>query len=214
MSAEEIEKLKDAVINFEEEAEDLTQELLGKGASAKSILEAMSNALEIVGQKYESHEYFLSELMLCGDVAKKCIEKAIPMIQKENVQMAGTIVFGTVKGDIHDIGKTIVSSFLIGAGFLVHDIGTEVDAAKFVKNAKEKKADIVALSALLSTTMQYMPIVIQELKKAGVKAKIIVGGRPVNEQFAKEIGADGYGKNPTEAIEICRRFMDEIREGK
>ncbi|MHA1380940.1 MAG: cobalamin B12-binding domain-containing protein [Candidatus Helarchaeota archaeon] len=206
--------MKAAVINFEDEAEDITQELLSKGVPAKEVLETISEALEVVGERYENHEYFLSELMLCGDVAKRCIEKALPMIQKEDVKMAGTIVFGTVKGDIHDIGKTIVSSFLIGGGFLVHDIGIEVDAAKFVKNAKEKKADIVAISTLLSTTMQYMPTIIQELKKAGVKAKIIVGGRPVSEKFAKEIGADGYGKNPTEAVEICRRFMDEIREGK
>jgi len=214
LNTEELGKLKAAVINFEDEAEDITQELLSKGVPAKEVLETISEALEVVGERYENHEYFLSELMLCGDVAKRCIEKALPMIQKEDVKMAGTIVFGTVKGDIHDIGKTIVSSFLIGGGFLVHDIGIEVDAAKFVKNAKEKKADIVAISTLLSTTMQYMPTIIQELKKAGVKAKIIVGGRPVSEKFAKEIGADGYGKNPTEAVEICRRFMDEIREGK
>lgn len=214
MSDEALDKLKEAIINFEDEAVNITEQLLEEGTSAGDILAVVSDALQIIGEKYESHDYFLSELMLCGDVAKRCIEKVIPKIQAENIKMRGTIVFGTVKGDIHDIGKTIVSSFLIGAGFLVYDIGNEVDAAKFVKNAKEKKADIVAISALLSTTMQYMPTVIKELKKAGIKAKIIVGGRPVTEDFAKKIGADGYGKNPTEAIEICRRFMEELEENK
>ncbi len=214
MSSEKLNKLRESVINFEDEAVDLTEKLLNEGESAKDVLYVVSDALQIVGEKYEAHEYFLSELMLCGDVAKRCIEKALPKIQKEKIEMAGTIVFGTVKGDIHDIGKTIVSSFLIGAGFLVHDIGVEVDDKTFVKEAKEKNANIVAMSSLLSTTMLYMPEVIKALKKAGIKAKTIVGGRPVSEKFAKEIGADGYAKNPTGAIEVCRRFMEEIQENK
>ncbi|MFX0134791.1 MAG: B12-binding domain-containing protein [Candidatus Hodarchaeota archaeon] len=214
MSTEKLNKFKELLINFEDESVELTEKLLDEGVSAKDVLSIVSEALQIVGEKYESHEYFLSELMLCGDVAKRCIEKALPKIQKEKIEMAGTIVFGTVKGDIHDIGKTIVSSFLIGAGFLVHDIGVEVDNKTFVKQAKEKNADIIALSALLSTTMLYMPEVIKALKKAGIKAKTIVGGRPVSEKFAKKIGADGYAKNPTEAIEVCRRFMEEIKEAK
>lgn len=200
-------EFKDAIVEFDESAIEMADKM--ESTPIGDILSTISDALAIVGEKYESHEYFLSELMLAGDVAKQVIEKITPRIQESDIKLKGTVVFGTVKGDIHDIGKTIVSSFLIGAGFMVHDIGIEVEDAKFVQAAKKFNADIIAVSALLSTTAPYVPKVVTALRGAGIKAKIIVGGRPITEQMAKDFGADGYGKNPSEAVEICNAWMEE-----
>jgi methylmalonyl-CoA mutase cobalamin-binding domain/chain len=199
-------ELSDAIINFDEER---AINALKEKKALPDILSEVSSALEIVGKKYESHEYFLAELMMCGEVAKKVVQELRPLIEKERERMLGKIVFGTVLGDIHDIGKTIVSSFLIGAGFQVIDLGVEVPAEKFVSVVRETDADIVAMSALLSTTIPYMEVVIKELKKAGLreKVKVIVGGRPVTPEFARKIGADATAVNPSDAVEICRGWV-------
>ena len=173
------------------------------------LLKTLGNGLNKVGELYETHQYFLSELMLCGDTAKSAIEILKPYIAETGTELLGTIVFGTVKGDIHDIGKTIVSSFMIGAGFMVHDIGIEVGAGKFVQAIKKYKPDILAMSALLSTTREYMKDVIKAINDAGLRdsIKILVGGRPVTPDFAKAIGADATATNPMEAIEICKKWI-------
>ncbi|MHA1263800.1 MAG: cobalamin B12-binding domain-containing protein [Candidatus Helarchaeota archaeon] len=212
MTEELLSKLEQAIVNFDEDqAIELVKQAIKEEFAPKEILESLANSLNKVGELYETHQYFLSELMLCGDTAKSAIEILKPYIIETDTKMEGTIVFGTVKGDIHDIGKTIVSSFLIGAGFMVHDIGVEVSEKKFIDAVKKHTPDIVAISALLSTTREYMRDVIKALKAAGLrdKVKIIVGGRPVTPEFAKEIGADATASNPIEAVEICKQWMAE-----
>ncbi len=207
-----IEELKKLIIEFEENAPEVTDKLLQQGITPDVILKEVGEVLNLCGEKYERHEFYLAELMLVGDVAKSVIEKLIPLIKKQDVKLKGIIIFGTVQGDIHDIGKTIISSFLVGAGFEVHDLGIEVTASKFIAAAKKYKPDIIAMSTLLSTTALHIPQTIAALRKEGVKAKILVGGRPIDEKFARESGADGYGKNPTEAIKICNTWMEEMEE--
>ena len=210
MSEDLLKKLETTIVEFDTEAaESLIEEAKKEEFSPQSILKAVSNALNKVGELYESHEYFLSELMLAGDTSKSAINLLKPYIEETGTKMEGTIVFGTVKEDIHDIGKTIVSSFMIGAGFMVHDLGVEVSAKKFVEAVKKYKPDILALSALLSTTREHMREVINAIKQAGLRdsIKIIVGGRPVTPEFAKEIGADATATNPVEAIDICKKWI-------
>jgi methanogenic corrinoid protein MtbC1 len=204
--------LEKAIVEFDTEAaESLIKQAIKEEFAPQEILNTVSNALNKVGELYEKHEYFLSELMLCGDSAKSAIELLKPYIAETGTKMLGTILFGTVKGDIHDIGKTIVSSFMIGGGFMVHDIGVEVSAQDFVKAIKQYKPDILAISALLSTTREYMRDVIKAINQANLRAqlKIIVGGRPVTPNFAKEIGADATATNPIEAVDICKSWMEK-----
>jgi len=207
-----IEELKKAIIEFEENAPEITDKLISQGKTPEEILKAVGDVLNVCGEKYEKHEFYLAELMLVGDVAKNVIEKLLPLIKEKAIKMKGVVLFGTVQGDIHDIGKTIISSFLVGAGFEVHDLGIEVAASKFIAAAKKYNPDIIAMSTLLSTTALHVPKIIAALRKAGVKSKILVGGRPIDEKFARDSGADGHGKNPTDAIKICNTWMEELVE--
>ncbi len=210
MSESLLSDLEKAIVDFDtEKAEKLIKQATKEEYAPGDLLKALGDGLNKVGELYETHQYFLSELMLCGDTAKSAIELMKPYIAETGTKMLGTIVFGTVKGDIHDIGKTIVSSFMIGAGFMVHDIGIEVSAVKFVQSIKKYKPDILAMSALLSTTREYMKDVMKALKEAGLRdtIKIIVGGRPVTPDFAKAIGADATATNPIEAVDICKKWI-------
>ncbi|NVM52779.1 MAG: cobalamin B12-binding domain-containing protein [Candidatus Helarchaeota archaeon] len=212
MSESLLRDLEKAIVEFDTDtAESLIKQAIKEEYPPQDILKALGDALNKVGGLYETHQYFLSELMLCGDTAKSAIEILKPYIAETGTKLLGTIVFGTVKGDIHDIGKTIVSSFMIGAGFMVHDIGIEVSATKFVQAIKKYKPDILAMSALLSTTREYMKDVMKALKEAGVRdtLNIIAGGRPITPEFAKKIGADATATNPIEAVEICKKWMAE-----
>ncbi|MHA1230759.1 MAG: cobalamin B12-binding domain-containing protein [Candidatus Helarchaeota archaeon] len=206
-----LEKIKESIINFGEGIEELVKEALDNNIDVDKIINAISEGLDKVGEYYENREYFLSELILSGEAAKKGIELILPKLDKEKSEITGVIVFGTVKGDVHDIGKTIVSAFLIGAGFIVHDLGVEVSAEQFIDAIKKYDADILAMSTLLTNTMDYMEVVINALKKAGLrnKVKVIVGGRPVSKEFAEKIGADGFAKNPFDAKEICKKWMKD-----
>jgi methanogenic corrinoid protein MtbC1 len=212
MSENVLGDLEKAIVEFEtEKVEQLIEQAIKEEFPPQEILSAISSALNKVGELYDSHQYFLSELMLCGDTAKSAIEFLKPYIEQTGTEMVGTIVFGTVKGDIHDIGKTIVSSFLVGGGFMVHDLGVEVSANQFIAAIKKYKPNIVALSSLLSTTREYMREIIEAIKQANLREnlKILVGGRPVTPEFAKEIGADATATNPVEALEICKNWMTQ-----
>ncbi|MHA1268596.1 MAG: cobalamin B12-binding domain-containing protein [Candidatus Helarchaeota archaeon] len=201
--------LRDAIINFNEDRSlELINQIKERNIDINKILAIISDAMDDVGKKYEDHIYYLSELMLAGDTAKLVINSIKPLI--ESKEYIGKIIFGTVKGDIHDIGKTIISYFMIGSGFKVIDLGIEVDAKKFIAAIKKYNPDILAMSSLLSTTCDYMAVVIDSIKKYGLrdKIKIIIGGRPVSEDFAKKIGADGFAINPNDAIDICKKWME------
>lgn len=208
-------EIREAIIDvdIEPNIEKLVQNAIDSEIELVILVKTISEALEKVGELYESMEYFLSELLVSGDRAKRGIDVLKPLIAKEKDKFLGTIIFGSVKGDIHDIGKTIISAFLIGAGFIVHDLGVEVTAEKFIEAIKIHNPEIVALSTLLTTCMEQMRAIIEAIKREGLreKLKIIIGGRPVSKEFAKEIGADAFAFYPVDAIEECKRLIEEIR---
>ncbi|RLE69165.1 MAG: cobalamin-binding protein [Thermoprotei archaeon] len=211
MSEEILEKIKNLMVDLEiDKVKEAVQEALNKNIPPLTIInKALSPAMEIIGEKYEKGEYYLAELVVAGDTFKEVMDILKPYLKKQTLKKLGKVVIGTVRGDLHEIGKNIVATMLETAGFDVYDLGVDVPPEKFVEKAKEVDADIVALSALLTTTMIEMKNVIDEFKKAGLrdKVKIIVGGAPVTEEYAKKIGADAYGKDAVEAVKICKQLV-------
>ena len=192
-----------------EGAAEAAQSALDKGLEVNSILEALRMGLDEVGEKYRKGEYFLPELILGGRAAEGAIAVLLPQIGSEDSSFLGTIVLGTVEGDIHDLGKTIVFTMLTGAGFKVYDVGIDAPASKFVQKAMEVNADIVAASALLTTTVPRLKDIEDELVKAGIREKVktMVGGAAVTEKYAQSVGADGYGKDGYDAVVLAKSFM-------
>jgi 5-methyltetrahydrofolate--homocysteine methyltransferase len=166
----------------------------------------MMPAMDEVGKKFEANEYFVPELLLAARAMKACLELIRPLLAAKGIEPTGRVVIGTVKGDLHDIGKNLVAAMLEGGGYEVIDLGVNVDPMKFVRAVKDKSAHIVALSALLTTTMPAMKTTIDAIKQAGLRdtVKIMVGGAPVTESYAKEIGADGYSQNAAGAVSLAR----------
>jgi len=211
MGEELLEKIKNLMVDLEiDKVKEAVQEALNKNIPPLTIInKALSPAMEIIGEKYEKGEYYLAELVVAGDTFKEVMDILKPYLKKQTLKKLGKVVIGTVRGDLHEIGKNIVATMLETAGFDVYDLGVDVPPEKFVEKVKEVDADIVALSALLTTTMIEMKNVIDEFKKAGLrdKVKIIVGGAPVTEEYAKKIGADAYGKDAVEAVKICKQLV-------
>ena len=168
-------------------------------------------AITAVGEKYERGEYFLTELVGAGEVVKDGMEEISPHLKQGEVKPVGSVVIGTVEGDLHDIGKNIVKMLLTSVGFTVHDLGVDVAPGKFVEVVRENKPDIVAMSALLTTTMDSMRTTVKELQKAGLRqtVKIIVGGAPINEEFGKEIGADSAAMDAAQGVRICKAWVED-----
>jgi len=207
----DLQKLYDAVLNGDQKtAVAVTQEALAEGiAPLELITKYMIPAMDEVGRRFECEEYFVPELLLSARAMKGALELLRPLLAASGAQPAGRVVIGTVKGDLHDIGKNLVASMLEGGGFEVIDLGADVAPEKFIQAVREKNAQIVALSALLTVTMPAMRKTIDALREAGVreKVKVMVGGAPVTPQFAREIGADGYGENATAAVALARQFV-------
>jgi len=186
------------------------KEALEKGIDAERILNILTRTLEEIGRRYERGEYFLAELIASGEIMKKATEILRPSLAKEISSMKKVrMVIGTVEGDIHDIGKNLVITIVSSLGIDIIDLGVDVPAEKFVEAVDKFKPKIVGMSALLTTTMNQMKNIIEALKKAGLrdKVKVIVGGRPVTEEFAKEIGADAYGEDAFAARKIISEWM-------
>ncbi|MBT9132411.1 MAG: Methionine synthase [candidate division WS2 bacterium] len=195
-----------------ERVRSLTEELLAKGITPSRIVEeGVAPGMDVVGQKYESGEYFLPELFMAGEAAKVVTAIIKPYLKKEGAKALGTVVIGSVFGDVHDVGKNLVASTLEGVGFKVTDLGTNVPSEEFVEAAKRENADIVAMSALITTTMLAMKDVIEALNSAGIRSKVMVmvGGAPLDEKFAKGIGADAYGKDPRQAVLKARELLSK-----
>lgn len=206
----DLSKLHDAVLNGDQKtAVAVTQEALAEGASPMELItKYMVPAMDEVGRRFECEDYFVPELLLSARAMKGSLELLRPLLAASGTEPAGRVVIGTVKGDLHDIGKNLVASMLEGAGFEVTDLGADVAPEKFIAAVQEKRANLVALSALLTVTMPAMKTTIEAFKAAGVrdKVKIMVGGAPVTEQFASEIGADGYSDNASAAVGLARRL--------
>jgi len=214
MSKTLFDDIKKSLVELDDvKVKELIQKALEEGVSPMEIIEkALRPAMVEIGDKFEQGEYFLAELVVAGDIFKEVMDEIIvPELRKRGgeVSKLGTVVIGTVRGDLHDIGKSIVASMLSAAGFEVVDLGVDVPPEKFVEAVKKHNADIVGMSALLTTTMLEMKSVIEALKKEGIrsKVKVIVGGAPITPEFAKEIGADAYAKDAVEAVEVCRRLL-------
>lgn len=166
-------------------------------------------ALQEIGQKFERNECFVPELMISSRAAKAALARIQPLLASQGVKPRGRVVIGTVKGDLHDIGKNLVSSLLSGSGFEVIDLGVSVAPEAFLAAVQDREADIVALSALLTTTMPEMKSTVDALEKAHIRqrVKVIVGGAPVTEAYANEIGADGYGRDAHCALALARNLV-------
>lgn len=206
-----LEEIVEAVVNLEiETVKKLVLKAVEIGTPAHTVIEkGISKGLEIVGDKFEKREYFLPELITAGLVAHEGLLVLEPFLRPEKTKTPLVVVIGTVKGDLHDIGKNIVVSLLRSAGFEVYDLGVDVPAEKFLEKVKETNADILALSALLTTTMPEMSNIVEALESKGLRprVKIMVGGRPLTEAFAKEIGADIYCKDAMEGLRKAKELM-------
>ncbi|MGL6194143.1 MAG: corrinoid protein [Thermoguttaceae bacterium] len=185
------------------------QAYISQGVSPQVIMEEhLIPAMGDVGQKFECNEFFVPELLIAGRAMQESMKILNPLLKQSGVEKIGRVVIGTVQGDLHDIGKNLVASMLEGGGFEVVDLGVDVSAEKFVAAAKEKDGSIIALSALLTTTMPQMKKVIDALREAGLldKSKVMIGGAPVTAEFAKEIGADGYSENASTAVTLAKQL--------
>jgi len=205
-------RVQNCVLNLElENVKGVVEEALEAGVRPEEIIGAMSRGMNIVGERYEEQDYFLAELIMAGETMKAGLEPLLPYIETMTAKFKGVVVMGTVQGDIHDIGKNIVVAFLTSAGFRVHDLGVDVPAEKFVEKAVETRAEIVGMSTLYTPFMPHMKAVIEALKKAGIRdrVKVIVGGAPVDESYAREIGADAYGRDAVEAVRICMKWVSK-----
>ncbi|MGE5570632.1 MAG: corrinoid protein [Rhodospirillales bacterium] len=188
----------------------ITQQELAAGANPLELVNGqMIPAMDEVGRRFENEDYFVPELLLSARAMKPALELIRPLLASSGAQPAGRVVIGTVKGDLHDIGKNLVASMLEGGGFEVHDLGADVPAEKFIEAVRTTGADIVALSALLTVTMPAMRTTIEALCRSGLRdrIKVMVGGAPVTDQYAREIGADGYSENASAAVALARRLI-------
>ena len=190
-------------------AEEVTKAALAAKVDPTELVQKyMIPAMDEVGKRFECNEYFVPELLIAARAMKTSLELITPLLAEIGAEPVGRVVIGTVQGDLHDIGKNLVASMLEGGGFQVIDLGVDVPPERFVEAAREKDGTIVALSALLTTTMTMMKNVIQALEKAGVrrKTKVMIGGAPITQQYADEIGADGYSDNASAAVALARKL--------
>jgi len=208
-----LDRIRDSLANLDLDSTlGYVGEALNNNIDVKSIVDALADGMRIVGERYEKGEYFVADLIVAAEIFKEAMAILKPRILEQRyARPLGRIVIGTVYGDIHSIGKDLVATFLEANGFEVIDLGVDVPPQKFVEAIKQYSPDIVGMSALLTSTMMHMKSVIDALKREGLreKVKIIVGGAPITEKFAREIGADAYGENAYKAVEICRKLVEE-----
>ncbi|MGA2989135.1 MAG: corrinoid protein [Candidatus Korobacteraceae bacterium] len=203
-------KLFDAILKGDNKgAVAVTKELISEGSQPMDLIaNYMIPAMNEVGRLFESEEYYVPELLLSARAMKGALQLLRPLLAASGAQPAGCVVIGTVKGDLHDIGKNLVSSMLEGGGFEVVDLGTDVTPEKFIQAIQEHQANIVALSALLTVTMPMMKNTIAALKQASLRdrVKVMIGGAPVTREYANSIGADGYSETATGAVALARQL--------
>jgi 5-methyltetrahydrofolate--homocysteine methyltransferase len=207
----DLKALHDAVVDGDAKtAKALTAAAIAAGAQPGDLLgKALIPAMDEVGRRFECNEYFVPELLISARAMKGSMEMIRPLLAKSGVQPVGKVAIGTVKGDLHDIGKNLVAAMLEGGGFEILDLGVDVAPEKFVAAVTEKGANIICLSALLTTTMPAMKETLVALNAAGIrgKVKVMIGGAPITDAYAKEIGADGYSDNASSAVQLARRLV-------
>lgn len=210
----EFEKLKLKIIELEvDDIQDAVKEALDEGKGAFEVLNALTEGMDEVGRRYEEKEYYLTELVLAGETMKEAFEVLQPALAKADQSQERTkVILATVKGDNHDIGKNILASLLLSSGFEIHDLGMDIDSQTIVEEVKETGASIVALSSLLTMTVEQIKVVDQALRDAGLRdqVKLIVGGAPLNEDLAKELGADDFGEDAVQGVKIIKNLAENI----
>lgn len=188
----------------------LTEQALADGMSAQEILNnGLIKGMGAVGLKFKNNEVFIPEVLISARAMNMAMKVLEPILVKDGVEPKGTVVLGTVKGDLHDIGKNLVGMMLKGSGYKVVDIGIDVPAEKFVSLAQENNANVVAMSALLTTTMGEMEAVVNKFKETGVRSKVkmVIGGAPITQAYAEKIGADGYAPDAASAVDIVEKLL-------
>jgi 5-methyltetrahydrofolate--homocysteine methyltransferase len=224
MSAELIQQIKENVIQGRITKDDegleegmvgqpgvteLTEKALAEGISAQEIITgALTSGMDIVGQKFAAKEYYIPDMLASAEAVGTAMEILEPYLIKSGIKSKGKVIVATVKGDLHDIGKNIVTILLRGAGYTVKDLGNDIDTGVIVEAVKNEKPQILGLSALLTSTMANMRDVVHSLEESGIRkdVKVIVGGAPVSREFALSIGADGYGADGFEAVRMVESF--------
>ncbi len=205
------EELQDAVITGDQDRVlEMTRRFLDEGRAAKEILQdGLIPGMAVVGQRFKDGEYFIPEMLLAARALNAGLDILKPLLEESDFEPVARVVVGTVKGDIHDIGKNLVSIMLRGGGFEVIDAGVDVPPQRFIELVRESGAELVGLSALLTTTMPSIKDTIDAFVAEGVRdsVKIMIGGAPVSENYAQEIGADGYAKNSSAAVDVARELV-------
>ena len=207
---ETLKALFDAVLDGQREvAKESVQKALAAGIAPGEVLDTMVNAMGEVGQLFEEGEYFVPEMLIAARAMKTGMDILKPELVDADIQPAGKIVAGTVRGDLHDIGKNLVCMMLEGAGFQVVDLGSDVSPEAFVQAVNEHQPDFIAMSALLTTTMPNMQTTIEALKAAGVRdqVKVLIGGAPITDAYAAKIGADGYAPDASRAVKLAKALV-------
>jgi 5-methyltetrahydrofolate--homocysteine methyltransferase len=206
-------ELFDAILNGDaKKAHAATQAALAQGVAPMQLIDdSMVPAMDEVGKLFDAEEYFVPELLLSGRAMKSAMELIRPLLVTSGQKMAARVIIGTVKGDLHDIGKNIVASMLEGGGFEVIDLGTDVSPEAFVAAVREREPQVVCMSALLTVTMPAMKTTIEAFNYAGVRTsvKVLIGGAPVTSQYANEIGADGYSENASTAVSLVKSLLEK-----
>jgi len=206
-----LDSLRDAIVAIDEdEAKEIAESIINEKIDPSTAIKySIADAAIKVGEKFDSGEYFLPHLVMAGDLMEAVgaiLEKNIPA---EKIERKKVIVIGTVQGDMHSVGKNLVATMFKAGGFEVHDMGVDVPSITFIDKAKEVRADMIALSSLLTTTMPYQKEVIEDLAAMGIRDqfKVMVGGGPVTEAYASDIGADGYGRDAIEALNEAKKLL-------
>ncbi len=205
----DLKALADAVIKGDQStAVEVTKAALSEGTAAKSVLdEGLIAGMDVVGARFKKNEIYIPEVLIAARAMKMAMGILEPELTKAGVQPVGRLLIGTVQGDLHDIGKNLVAMMLKGAGFEVIDLGVDVGPEKFVEQAKAAGAQLIGMSALLTTTMPGMEKSINALKEAGISAKIMIGGAPVTQGYADRVGAHGYAPDAASAVDIAKSLV-------
>ncbi len=209
-----LERLKKGVVEFDEDmVREAAQEALDVGMDAlDAIMNGLVAGMEEVGELFDKGEYFVPEVLMCADALYAGLDILKPHVKKEDIKVSGQVVIGVVEGDVHDIGKNLVKMMFEVAGFEVIDLGKDVPLEKFVEESLNTKADIVALSAMMTTTMLGMPKVIEMIREKNPNAKILIGGAPVSKESAEKWGADGWAPDATNAVKEAINMVKGLKK--
>ena len=212
-----LDELARCVLEMEDDTvKDVAREYIDKGFDAYSgIADGLSVGMNQAGQLFEEEEYFVPELLLCSDAMNNGMDILKPYIRQEDNTQLGIAVIGVVEGDTHDIGKNLVKIMMESAGFTVYDLGRDVSAETFIEKTREYNAQLVMLSTMMTTTMHAMKDVIELLEKEGLRenVRVMIGGGPISQAFADQIGADAYTANAAEAVKVAKQLIEEMNAG-